>query len=946
MDCFYCQVEELLDEKLRGQPIAVVQYVENAGIIAVNYKARAMGVTRHMREKEAKAVCSSLVCVKVPSKYNKADISKYKEAGKRVADVFEKFTKNLERASIDEAYLDITENVAARMLEMRQKKFSLQPHHLFNTYAVGYDNIGQFIKDVSSTVDINLESSDHETQALQSSKLRLLLGASIVSDIRKAVKEETGYECSAGIAMNKILAKLVCGMNKPNKQTLLPIDSIPKFFDTLDISKIKGMGGKIGEDVCKKLNVKKMNDLLVYQESELQKNFGARIGSFLYLIARGIDLEKVERKVMNKCIAVSKNFRGKNEICNVNSLKFWLKELSKQLKERLDLDHAENGRVAKQMTVQFTQHIENKDVSSSRVCQLNGGTVNSLSLDEIVQETFNTIERNTSKLLRIEGKCVLNNNIKNLGITVTKLEDQNAPSTNKIQNLLKNHAKKSPKVKASTSKRTRVSNVTENIENPKNDESNAYEVEKDQKIIQQYSNEDIFSEIDNQPSEFELVAGSEFFKDFIKGEKTLRHWLQQILIKLNEDIREKCSKEKVGPKNIQLLWRQLIGNDERNFAETIPLNIFTNNSIKVEFLYNVMNDSTKEFSTNEILNPISLIEIKAIDFETRHSEWNLTVEKSIYENEVVEENEETYSTENKEEEEEGKTQIEHDIVKHNIQGNSRENDIEMDLQNDIEPYLNNQETKQDNIDNDEDLKELENAYQSFSNEIDNPPLNNIEENLKTDSDQLNDTVIDIKTDDAKSMPCIKVKSAEELGVASTSYMQTYAEFQQNPIIDTLNPLEECLECGKMIRKFDMLTHIDGHIAMQISMSQREEYRAEQKRKLLNQTIVKSAKKSIDKATKSKINISSLSIEKFVKKPHQDENLEVSNEKELCLECNTLISKEDIITHQDYHFAQKLRMEQLKSTTITKKTPGTSKNKRPLTQNDNKKVKSLRAYFTE
>lgn len=79
-----------------------MQYVENAGIIAVNYVARAKGVTRHMREKEAKEVCPDIVCKKVPSKFNKADISKYREAGKRVANVFEKFTTMLERASIDE----------------------------------------------------------------------------------------------------------------------------------------------------------------------------------------------------------------------------------------------------------------------------------------------------------------------------------------------------------------------------------------------------------------------------------------------------------------------------------------------------------------------------------------------------------------------------------------------------------------------------------------------------------------------------------------------------------------------------------------------------------------------------------------------------------------------------------------------------------------------------
>lgn len=78
-----------------------MQYVENAaGIIAVNYAARALGVTRHMREKEAKAACADLICVKVPSKNGKADISKYRDAGIAVAKVLQSFTPLLERASI------------------------------------------------------------------------------------------------------------------------------------------------------------------------------------------------------------------------------------------------------------------------------------------------------------------------------------------------------------------------------------------------------------------------------------------------------------------------------------------------------------------------------------------------------------------------------------------------------------------------------------------------------------------------------------------------------------------------------------------------------------------------------------------------------------------------------------------------------------------------------
>lgn len=91
-----------MNPELKGKPIAVCQYTENAGIIAVNYPARALGISRHMREKEAKAACEQLTIVKVASKHGKADISKYRDAGAEVAKVFLKFTELLERASIDE----------------------------------------------------------------------------------------------------------------------------------------------------------------------------------------------------------------------------------------------------------------------------------------------------------------------------------------------------------------------------------------------------------------------------------------------------------------------------------------------------------------------------------------------------------------------------------------------------------------------------------------------------------------------------------------------------------------------------------------------------------------------------------------------------------------------------------------------------------------------------
>ena len=113
MDCFYCQVESRLNEELRGKPMAVVQYNswKGGGIIAVNYEARAFGVTRQMRGDEAKKKCEDIILVKVPEVRGKADLTKYRDAGKEVIEVLLQFGGIVERASIDEAYLDLSELV-------------------------------------------------------------------------------------------------------------------------------------------------------------------------------------------------------------------------------------------------------------------------------------------------------------------------------------------------------------------------------------------------------------------------------------------------------------------------------------------------------------------------------------------------------------------------------------------------------------------------------------------------------------------------------------------------------------------------------------------------------------------------------------------------------------------------------------------------------------------
>ncbi|XP_014367991.2 DNApol-eta isoform X1 [Papilio machaon] len=416
MDCFYCQVEEKLNPELKGKPVAVVQYNpwKGGGIIAVNYVARAMGVSRHLRGDEAKEKCPDIQLPNVPCIRGKADLTKYREAGKEVARVLQRFTPLFERASIDEAYLDITIPVQQRLqtLNVNTLKTAMVP----NTFVLGYDSIEDFIAEVQGCSSDNIDF-DYE-QAKQ-----LLVGATIVSEIRAAVFNETGYECSAGIAHNKIMAKLVCGMNKPNKQTVLPKHCIDILFESLPVKKVKSLGGKFGYNVCGTLKISKMGELQKFSKAELQNKFDEKNGLWLYNIARGIDLEPVQTRFNPKSIGCCKQFRGKTALTDLQSIKKWFKELSDEIEERLEQDALETNRTPRQMVVSFSQQVNGRDISSSR-------SYNFLADDDLCAELFcqkalELLLDSTEGVKPKEGEPnrQLKAPIKFLGISVGKFED-------------------------------------------------------------------------------------------------------------------------------------------------------------------------------------------------------------------------------------------------------------------------------------------------------------------------------------------------------------------------------------------------------------------------------------------------------------------------------------------------------------------------------------------
>ncbi|XP_072393532.1 DNA polymerase eta isoform X2 [Diabrotica undecimpunctata] len=347
-----------------------------SGIIAVNYPARDRGVTRHMRGEDAQKKCPEIILAKVPQVRGKADLTKYRDAGKRVADVLQTFTTLLERASVDEAYLDVTESVLKKIQDGID---DLTIDKLKNTFVVGCD-----------TRDF-LHNLQNSTEFLESN-LKLCLGGVIAEEIRAEVLKQTGYKCSAGIAHNKILAKLACGLHKPNKQTILPKDAIADYFKTVPINKLTGLGGKFGQEVINELGISKMAELVSFSEKQLVDKFGKKSGSWLYTLARGIDMEPVVTKLISKSIGCCKRFPGRTSLTSHAAVQHWTNELATEISERLEKDQEENNRKAKQMIVSFAQEINKRDVSSSRTHPLN-----SYERSRIAQDCLEIIKKHCQR---------------------------------------------------------------------------------------------------------------------------------------------------------------------------------------------------------------------------------------------------------------------------------------------------------------------------------------------------------------------------------------------------------------------------------------------------------------------------------------------------------------------------------------------------------------------
>lgn len=271
MDAFYASVEQLDHPELRGLPIAVGGDGERGVVAAASYEARKYGVKSAMPSVVAKRRCPSLVFVK-------PRFERYKEISTQIRTVFYAYTDLVEPLSLDEAFLDVTQNKA------------------------------------------NLPSASMVAQA-----------------IRDDIYNKTGLTASAGISINKFLAKVASDIHKPNGQTLIAPEQVESFLLDLPIEKFFGVGAVTAEKM-KRSGIANGADLKSKSLTYLQAKFG-KSGLHYYNIVRGIHNSAVNPNRIRKSIAVERTLTSNLE--EQQEVLFELKKIAAELAKRIEKNNAE-----------------------------------------------------------------------------------------------------------------------------------------------------------------------------------------------------------------------------------------------------------------------------------------------------------------------------------------------------------------------------------------------------------------------------------------------------------------------------------------------------------------------------------------------------------------------------------------------------------------------------
>lgn len=240
MDAFYASVEQRDDPNLQGKPVVVAWRGNRSVVCAASYEARRFGVRSAMPAIRAERLCPEAIFVP-------PDFVRYRAVSRLTREIFKRHTDLIEPLSLDEAYLDVTEN-----------------------------------------------------------KTGLPTATRVARAIREEIRQELHLTASAGVAPNKFLAKIASDWKKPDGLFVIQPDEVDAFLLPLPVGRIPGVG-KVTEEKLQTFGIRTVSDLRAVEQSILEQRFG-RYGTRLYELARGIDNNPVVPDRLTQSISAEDTF--------------------------------------------------------------------------------------------------------------------------------------------------------------------------------------------------------------------------------------------------------------------------------------------------------------------------------------------------------------------------------------------------------------------------------------------------------------------------------------------------------------------------------------------------------------------------------------------------------------------------------------------------------------
>lgn len=293
MDAFYASVEQMDHPELQGKPVAVGGGAERGVVAAASYEARKFGVRSAMSGKMAALRCPQLIFVK-------PRFERYKEISEQIRSIFYEYTDLVEPLSLDEAFLDVTEN-----------------------------------------------------------KLNYPSATLLAEVIRLRIKDEVGLNASAGISINKFTAKIASDINKPNGQKTIPPEQVIEFLEVLPIEKFFGVG-KVTADKMKKHGIFTGRQLKEHSMEYLTQFFG-KAGKHFYNIVRGIQYSEVKPDRIRKSIAAERTFL--KDLGSEHFMLEQLDKIADELEKRLQRSKVKGKTITVKLKFSdFTQQTRSKTI--------------------------------------------------------------------------------------------------------------------------------------------------------------------------------------------------------------------------------------------------------------------------------------------------------------------------------------------------------------------------------------------------------------------------------------------------------------------------------------------------------------------------------------------------------------------------------------------------------